>query len=66
MRLYTYKQITKTSYGEASLAPDGKRIILVTLIDTVVTEVGKRKTEDGGVRERHSEGEGTRKFTQPK
>jgi len=24
-RLYTYKQITKTSYGEASLAPDGKK-----------------------------------------
>jgi len=29
-----------------------KRIILVTVIVTVVTEVGKRKTEDAGVRER--------------
>jgi len=29
----------------------------------VVTEVGKRKTEDEGVRERQSEREGTRKYT---
>ena len=62
MRLYTYKQITKTSYGEASLAPDGKKDSFVTVIVTVVTEVGKRKTEDAGVRERHIEREVTRKY----
>jgi len=45
------------------LAPDGKRIILVTVIVTIVTEVGKRKTEDAGVRERHSKREDTRKYT---
>jgi len=33
---------------------------------TVVTEVGKRKTEDAGVRERQSERDGTRKYTHPK
>ena len=38
-----------------------KRIILVTVIVTIVTVVGKRKTEDTGVRERQSEREGTRK-----
>ena len=40
-----------------------KRIVLVTVIVTVVTEVGKRKAEDAGVRERQSEREGTRKYT---
>ena len=40
------------------------RIIFVTVIVTIVTEVGKRKREpeDAGVRERHSEREGTRKL----
>ena len=42
-----------------------KRIILVTVIVTIVTEVGKRKTMDAGMRERHSEREGTRKYRQP-
>ena len=32
----------------------------------VVTEVGKRETEDAGVRERQSEREGTGKYTHPK
>ena len=43
-----------------------KRIVLVTVIVTVVTEVGKRKTEDAGVRGKQSEREGTRKYTRPK
>jgi len=43
-----------------------KRMSLVTVIVTVVTEVGKRKTMDAGMRERHSEREGTRKYRQPK
>jgi len=43
-----------------------KRIILVTVIVMIVTVVGKRKTEDAGVRERDSEREGTRKYTKPK
>jgi len=43
-----------------------KRISLDTVIVTVVTEVGKRKTMDAGVRERHSESGGTRKYRQPK
>jgi len=43
-----------------------KRIILVTVIVTIVTVVGKRKTEDAGVRERQSEREGTRKYSHPK
>jgi len=30
---------------------------------TIVTEVGKRKKEDAGVRERHSEREDDRKYT---
>jgi len=42
-----------------------KRIVLVTVIVTVVTEVGNRKAEDAGVRERQSEREGTRKYTHP-
>ena len=40
-----------------------KGIILVMVIVTIVTEVGKRKTEDAGVRERHIEREVTRKYT---
>jgi len=36
-----------------------KRINLDTVIVTVVTEVGKRKTIDTGARERHSESGGT-------
>jgi len=43
-----------------------KRIILVTIIVTIVTVVGTRKTEDASVRERDNEREGTRKYTQPK
>jgi len=43
-----------------------KRIILVTVIVTIVTVVGKRKTEDAGVRERQSERESTRKYSHPK
>jgi hypothetical protein len=39
---------------------------LVTVTVTIVTVVDKRKTEDAGVGERHSEREGTRKYTQPK
>jgi len=34
-----------------------KRIILVTVIVTIVTEVGKRKIEDAGVRERQRQSE---------
>ena len=39
-----------------------KKIVLVTVIVTTVTVVGKRKTEDAGVRQRRrqSEREGTR------
>jgi len=43
-----------------------KRIILVTVIVTITTEVDKRKTEDAGLRERQSEREGTGKYTHPK
>jgi len=43
-----------------------KRIILVKVIVTIVTVVGKRKTEDAGVRERQSEREGTIKYSHPK
>jgi len=38
-------------------------MILVTLIVTIVTEVGKRKREDAGARERDCKREGTRKYT---
>ena len=43
-----------------------KKIILVTVIVTIVTEVGKRTREDAGAGERHSEREGTRKYTHSK
>jgi hypothetical protein len=39
---------------------------LVTVIVTIVTEVGRREKEDAGGRERHSEREGARKHTKPK
>ena len=42
-----------------------KRKVLVTVIFTVVTEVGKSKAEDAGVREKQSEREGTRTYTRP-
>ena len=43
-----------------------KKDSFVTVIVTVVTEVGKRKAEDAGVREKQSEREGTRTYTHPK
>jgi len=42
-----------------------KKDNFVTVTVTIVPVVGKRDTDDAGVRERHSEREGTTKHTHP-
>jgi len=65
VRLFTYKQITKKSYVLYLYLLMGKKDNGGHGYCHDNHSGGQQKTEDAGVGERHSEREGTRKYTQP-